>query len=100
VALLLMCNEGRNWALVSKHPDEGETSVSKGILFATLLATSALTACESQQTRAPGSTALLESECSEATTGDMYRYCLEVGPQQAIFEPEARSRETAALTSH
>lgn len=73
----------------------------KFIVLATLLSATALGACASNKQIAAGGSAADNRECSErATTGDMYRYCLEVGPQQAILDPERMSHETAlALTS-
>jgi hypothetical protein len=39
-----------------------------------------------------------DPSCAEiATTGDMYRYCLEVGPQQALMERDAASDTAQAV---
>ena len=46
-------------------------------------------------TDAPTSQALRE-ECSGASTADMYRYCLEVGPEEALRnDPSMNGRATA-----
>ncbi len=40
----------------------------------------------------------LRQECSGASTGDMYRYCLEVGPEEALRnDPAMNGRSAAAL---
>ena len=52
---------------------------------------------EAPTTDAPTTQALRE-ECSGASTADMYRYCLEVGPEEALrHDPAMSGRSTAAL---
>jgi hypothetical protein len=77
------------------------------ILLSILLALPTLAACSAPETTVsaytadtPTDPALTEREqtCSDlSTTGDMYRYCMEVGPQQAIIAPESRSHDIAAV---
>ncbi|HTR84462.1 MAG TPA: hypothetical protein VMI56_08280 [Reyranella sp.] len=65
--------------------------MSKGIAFVVILAAACLAGCASEEqsallvdTPSPAMTPL-EQQCSEiAATGDMYRYCLEVGPRAAL----------------
>jgi hypothetical protein len=59
-----------------------------------LLVVPALAACSVQQDRVSAYTidepspAVLDGTCrSVADTGDMYRYCMEYGPQQAMAVP-------------
>ena len=75
----------------------------KRVFFLALLAVPALAACSPPETTVSGytsdTTASLQRDCSDlATTGDMYRYCMEIGPQQAVLarETDMRSIATAA----
>jgi hypothetical protein len=43
----------------------------------------------------------LRDECSAASTGDMYRYCLEVGPEEALRnDPAMNGQGVAALKAN
>lgn len=61
------------------------------LLVLSLLSSSALGACTVQDTTSaytvdePTPTSTLDGTCaSVADTGDMYRYCMQYGPQQAL----------------
>ena len=67
------------------------------IILALLIAGPALAACSAQDTVSaytidePGP-ATFDGTCrSVADTGDMYRYCMEYGPQQAIAPSTSRA---------
>jgi hypothetical protein len=78
----------------------------RGSIVMLLLLTS-LGGCAAQQASDPRTQALLaepppteelRQECSGASTGDMYRYCLEVGPEEALRnDPAMNGRSAAAL---
>lgn len=54
--------------------------MSKYIVFALLLSAGALGGCTAEDR---SQTLIADTKCEAASTGDMYRYCLEVGPQSA-----------------
>jgi len=63
----------------------------KHLILLPLLAAATLAACSAQDSTVSAYTSdkptlsSLDANCSRlATTGDMYRYCMEVGPQQAL----------------
>ncbi len=70
--------------------------MSNRLLLLPLLAATALTACSVRDydspytvsaytSEEPASTSSLEATCTRlADTGDMYRYCMEYGPQLAL----------------
>jgi len=82
--------------------------MSRSIALAIFLSAAALSGCASEQrsallTDTPSSDPTsLEDKCSKiAETGDMYRYCLKVGPQQAVFGTgESGSAPAAALKAN
>jgi hypothetical protein len=79
--------------------------MTKSVAFA-ILSLAALAGCSGTDRGAPVDMALDQPCTAISSTGDMYRYCLEVGPQQALLEvdgPGAGSgapQTAVALTSH
>jgi hypothetical protein len=80
--------------------------MSRSIAVAIFLSAAALSGCATEQRSAlvaeptdaaSPDTPSLQDKCSRvAATGDMYRYCLEVGPQQAAFGSDGAGPATAA----
>ena len=67
------------------------------IAFAVLLSTG-LAACAANDRPSPSSLASNDARCAEiATTGDMYNYCLKVGPARAILDPEVFRRHPGGI---
>jgi hypothetical protein len=66
-------------------------------ILAVAIAALSLPACTSQ---APGAdAAALDQKCAEiSSTGDMYRYCLQQGPEQVVLTSR-RSNDVAASVS-
>ncbi len=68
----------------------------KRVFFVLLLTAPLLGACAVQETGVSAYTSdeqTLEASCTAlADTGDMYRYCLQVGPQQALAAERLQSR--------
>jgi hypothetical protein len=77
--------------------------MSRSVAFVVILSAALLGGCAAEERSAlvaddasPAPTSL-EQKCSEiAATGDMYRYCLQVGPQQAVFGVDGSNRDTTA----
>jgi hypothetical protein len=82
--------------LINHHASLRATPMRKHIILVLLIAGPALAACSAQDTvvsaytsdeptSAPAPAVPLDGTCLRvADTGDMYRYCMQYGPQQAL----------------
>ena len=60
------------------------------------LSLATLAACSAADRDAPVNIAGVDASCSAiSSTGDMYRYCLQVGPDQALLEVEGTGTGTS-----
>jgi len=68
--------------------------MSMRVALSVLLSLAWLAGCAEDRSDPPAVAALARECAGIATTGDMYRYCLEVGPQSALLPEDAPQPST------